>query len=76
MALQIGDIAPDLQAESTEGPTGFHTWLEDQWGVFFSHPKDFAPVCTTERGEVARAEYPEGWRAGKPCLRVVRAPES
>lgn len=54
MTLQLGDLAPDFQAETTEGPIHFHDWLGDGWGVFFSHPKDFTPVCTTELGEAAR----------------------
>jgi alkyl hydroperoxide reductase subunit AhpC len=54
MALRLGDTAPDFTAETTEGQLGFHDWLGDSWGVLFSHPKDFTPVCTTELGEAAR----------------------
>jgi thioredoxin-dependent peroxiredoxin len=54
MSLQIGDVAPDFTAETTQGPVSFHQWLGGDWGVFFSHPKDYTPVCTTELGEVAR----------------------
>ena len=54
MALRLGDTAPDFQAETTEGRIQFHQWLGDAWGVVFSHPKDFTPVCTTELGYMAR----------------------
>jgi alkyl hydroperoxide reductase subunit AhpC len=54
MALQLGDTAPDFTADSTEGEIHLHEYLGDGWGVLFSHPKDFTPVCTTELGEVAR----------------------
>jgi thioredoxin-dependent peroxiredoxin len=54
MALQLGEIAPDFEADTTQGRIRFHEWLGDAWGVLFSHPKDFTPVCTTELGYMAR----------------------
>ena len=54
MALQLGDTAPDVEAETTEGKIRFHDWLGDSWAVLFSHPRDFTPVCTTELGYMAR----------------------
>ena len=54
MALQLGDIAPDFEAETTAGKLKFHDWLGNSWGVLFSHPKNYTPVCTTELGYTAK----------------------
>jgi len=54
MSIRIGDQAPNFKANTTEGPIDFHQWLEGSWGVLFSHPKDFTPVCTTELGYMAK----------------------
>jgi alkyl hydroperoxide reductase subunit AhpC len=67
MALQLGDVAPDFQAETTEGPISFHDWIGDSWAVLFSHPKAFTPVCTTELGYMASIE-PEFAKRGVKIL--------
>jgi alkyl hydroperoxide reductase subunit AhpC len=56
MALQLGDVAPDFEADTTEGRIKFHDWIDGSWTILFSHPKDFTPVCTTELGYMARIQ--------------------
>ena len=67
MALQLGDTAPDFEAETTEGPIHFHDWIGDGWAVLFSHPRDFTPVCTTELGYMAKIK-PEFDKRGVKIL--------
>jgi alkyl hydroperoxide reductase subunit AhpC len=69
MGLQLGDTAPDFQADSTEGPISFHEWLGDSWGVLFSHPRAFTPVCTTELGYMASIK-PEFDRRGVKIIGI------
>jgi alkyl hydroperoxide reductase subunit AhpC len=66
MAIQLGQIAPDFEQNSSRGAISFHAWLGNSWGVLFSHPKDYTPVCTTELAEVARLKPEWDKRNVKP----------
>ena len=74
MPLSINDIAPDFTAASTEGPLHFYDWAEGSWVLFFSHPKDFTPVCTTELGAVAKLK-PEFDKRGVKVLGLPKTPK-
>ena len=65
MTLRLGDIAPDFEADTTEGRIHFHDWLGSSWGVLFSHPKDYTPVCTTELGYMAKIKHEFDKRGAK-----------
>ena len=65
MSLRINDVAPDFEAQTTEGPIKFHQWIGDGWAVLFSHPKDFTPVCTTELGAMAKLQDQFAQRGAK-----------
>ena len=75
MALHLGDTAPDFTATSTTGEISFHDWAGDNWVVFFSHPADFTPVCTTELGRVAQLQPEWDSRGVKPIALSVDSPE-
>ena len=72
MPIRLGDVAPDFTAETTEGTIKFHEWLGDSWGILFSHPKDFTPVCTTELGAFAARKAEFDKRNTKTHRRVGR----
>ncbi len=76
MAIQLGQVAPDFEQDSTEGRISFHKWLGNSWGVLFSHPKDYTPVCTTELAEVARLKSEWDKRNVKPISLSVDPADS
>ena len=69
MSLRLGDIAPDFTAQTTQGEISFHHWLGNSWGVLFSHPADYTPVCTTELGRTAKLK-PEFDKRGVKVIAV------
>lgn len=71
MKLNLGELAPDFTAQSTKGPIHFHEWLGDSWGLLFSHPEDYTPVCTTELGVVAQLKDEFASRKVKPLALSV-----
>ncbi len=86
MALRLGDTAPDFEQDSSAGRIRFHEWLDGSWGVLFSHPADFTPVCTTELGYTAKLagefakrnvkqKFPKGYRVVKSYLRYTSQPD-
>ena len=76
MTLKLADIAPDFEAETTLGKINFHNWLGNSWGLFFSHPEDYTPVCTTELGVVANLKEEFGNRNVKTIALSVDELES
>ncbi|WP_226505407.1 peroxiredoxin [Pseudomonas sp. MWU16-30317] len=76
MTIRLGDIAPDFQQDSSVGPIQFHEWLGDQWGVLFSHPADYTPVCTTELGLTAKLKDEFAQRGVKAIALSVDPVES
>ncbi len=76
MSLRINDVAPNFTAQTTKGPVDFHEWIGDSWGILFSHPKNFTPVCTTELGYMAKIEPEFTKRNAKLIGLSVDPPES